>query len=371
MGLKVCNRCLMDSSDPEIKFDDKGFCNHCVKHFFELPNRVWFGEESKNQLEALIQNIKERKNKTYDCLIGLSGGTDSSYLAFLVKKFDLKPLAVHLDNGWNSELAVKNIETLVKKLDIDLYTHVIDWEEFKDIQLSFIKSSTPDGEIPSDHAINALMFKIARKYNIKYILSGMNYMTESIMPRTWAYGHLDWNYINSVHRKFGLKKIKTYPRLSIFELGYIILFKRIKYVSLLNYIQYDKEKAIKTLEKIGWKPYANKHGESIYTRFYQSYYLPKKFGIDKRKAHLSNLILANQINREEGLSILKKPIRPKNEINSDLDYVLKKFSLSNSDFQKLIKLPNKSFKDYNNNESKIKILKRLFNFLRSLSLFSK
>ena len=193
---------------------------------------------------------------------------------------------MHLDNGWNSELAVKNIETLVKKLDIDLYTHVVDWEEFKDIQLSFIKSSTPDGEIPSDHAINALMFKVARKYNIKYILSGMNYMTESIMPRRWAYGHMDWNYVSSVHYKFGLKKIKTYPRLSILELGYIILFKRIKYVSLLNYIKYDKEKAIKVFKKIGWKPYENKHGESIYTRFYQSYYLPEKFGIDKRSTFI-------------------------------------------------------------------------------------
>ena len=196
-------------------------------------------------------------------------------------------------------------------------------------------------------------------------------MTESIMPRRWAYGHMDWNYVSSVHYKFGLKKIKTYPRLSILELGYIILFKRIKYVSLLNYIKYDKEKAIKVLKKIGWKPYENKHGESIYTRFYQSYYLPEKFGIDKRKAHLSNLILSNQISRDEGISILDKPIRPKNEIDSDLDYVIKKFNLSYSDFQKLIELPNKSFNDYNNNESKIKILKRLFNFLRSLSLFSK
>ena len=213
MGLKVCNRCLMDTSDPEIKFDDNGYCNHCTTYFLELPNRVWFGRESKNQLEALVQNIKEKKNKTYDCLIGLSGGTDSSYVAFLVKKFGLNPLAVHLDNGWNSELAVKNIETLVKKLDIDLYTHVVDWEEFKDIQLSFIKSSTPDGEIPSDHAINALMFKVARKYNIKYILSGMNYMTESIMPRRWAYGHMDWNYVKFSSLQIWIKKNKNLSKI--------------------------------------------------------------------------------------------------------------------------------------------------------------
>ena len=371
MEQQSCKRCLMDTSDPEIIFDSHGHCNHCTNYFAELANRVWHGKEANDKLNSLIHQIKSKNTKPYDCLIGLSGGADSSYLAYLVKQMGLNPLAVHLDNGWNSELAVQNIEILVKQLKLDLYTHVIDWEEFKDLQLSFLKASTPDGEIPSDHAINAIMFRIARKYNIKYIISGMNYTTESIMPLRWAYGHLDWRYIKGIHRKFGTKKLKSFPHISLFELGFTLFIRRIRYISILNYIDYNKEEALIVLKKIGWKPYTQKHNESIYTRFYQSFYLPQKFNIDKRKAHYSNLILSNQLTRSKAASLLKAPIRDPQEVEQDIAYVKKKFHLSEHDFQDLLNSNNKSFRDYSSNYKNIHYLKKVFNFLRKHAFFSK
>ena len=251
-----------------------------------------------------MKQIKSsKKNNKYDCVIGVSGGVDSSYVAYILKKeFKLNPLAIHLDNGWNSELAVRNIENLLSKLEIDLYTHVIDWEEFRDLQISFLKSSVANSEIPTDHAIVALLYKIAEKENIKFILHGGNLATESIMPEAWMHDAKDLKFLNSIHKTFSSKSLKSYPKMSYLKLFWKIFIKRIKYIGILNYIAYDKNQAMEILEKnLGWKKYEEKHFESIYTKFFQGYLLPKKFGIDKRKAHYSSLIINGQMKRNEAI----------------------------------------------------------------------
>ena len=212
MNNGICKNCIMDTSDVEIIFDNQGVCNHCHRYYEELPKRVFTGEVAEKKLADIVKRIQLKgEGRAYDCIIGVSGGVDSTYVAYLTKKLGIRALAVHFDNGWNSELAVSNIEKVLKKLDIDLYTYVIDWEEFKDLQLSFLKASTPDGEIPTDHAINALLFREASNRGIKYIINGMNFATESMAVKMWAYGHSDWKYIKAVQRKFGSKSLRKYP----------------------------------------------------------------------------------------------------------------------------------------------------------------
>jgi len=348
---RMCKQCVMDTTDPEIYFDDEGICNHCRRYELlknSYPHNL-NEKEKKRELQKIIEKMKNSgKNKKYDCVIGVSGGVDSTYLAYLTKKFGLRPLAVHLDNGWNSELAVNNIEKCLRALGIDLETIVLDWGEFKDLQLAFLKASVPDVEIPTDHAIIASLYKVASKYNIKYIVLGVNFSTESVLPRMWSHGHNDWKYIKSIYKKFGnKKKLNSFPHLSLVDYFYYIFIKKIKIVKLLDYVKYNKKEAIETLKKFGWKPYGHKHYESIYTRFVQGYYLPKKFNYDKRKAHLSSLILSGQITREEALKELKKNPYPSKELEEeDKKYVLKKLNLTEKEFEKIMKTPPKHFWDY-------------------------
>jgi len=347
---KICRRCIMDTSDPEIIFDENGTCNHCSQAL-KMLNRPPISlsmEEKEKSLKALAEKIKTLgKNKKYDCIIGVSGGVDSTYAAYLVKKNGLNPLAVHLDNGWNSRIAVTNIEKTLKKLDIDLYTHVIDWEEFKDLQLSFLKASTPDSEVPSDHAITALLYKIAAKHHVKYILAGTNITSESILPKAWSQGHSDWKYIKSLQKKFGTARLTTFPHYGILRLFYYIVLRKIKYISILNYINYDKEEAKKILiNELGWEDYGGKHHESIYTHFYQSQILPQKFGFDKRRAHLSSLIMAGQITREAALEEMKVPAISDEMARSEEEYVISKFNLTRESYDKIMNAPVKSFHDY-------------------------
>jgi N-acetyl sugar amidotransferase len=302
---QACKNCVMDTSDTSITFDESGICNHCHRYDYQMA-LIPKGEVAESDLQALVKKIKEAgKGKPYDCIIGLSGGVDSTYVAYLVKNIlGLRPLGVHLDNGWNSELSVQNIENIVKKLDIDLYTHVIDWDEFKDIQLSFLKASTPDCEVPTDHAIFSILRKVRHKYKLDYVLNGINSKTESHHPLGWSQGHSDFGYIKSVQRMFGVKKIKTFPHGNYFT----ILEDRFsrKWVNLLNYIDYNKNEAKKIItEELDWQDYGGKHFESIYTRFYQGYILPQKFGFDKRKMHLSSLICAGELTREDALKELE------------------------------------------------------------------
>lgn len=363
----------MDTTDPDITFDKDGVCNHCHRYDELLSVRVFEPEEGKRALDQLVTNIKrDGKKKEYDCIIGVSGGVDSTYVAYLTKKLGLNPLAIHFDNGWNSELAVSNIEKVLEKLDIDLYTYVIDWEEFKDLQLSFLKASTPDGEIPSDHAINALLFKEASKRGIKYIINGMNFKTESLAVPKWAYGHSDWKYIKSVHKQFGTKKLKKYPYFTLFDTFLYLFVRRIRLVSILNYIDYDKSEVMKVLqEDLGWKYYGGKHYESVYTRFYQSYILPQKFNIDKRIGHLSDLIRSGSISREDALKELDKEIADSDMMATDKKFVKKKLGLSDDAFEKIMNDQPKLFTDYPNNYDRVQKLKGILNNLRKSGKLSR
>jgi len=370
---QICHRCIMDTSDSDIFFDKNGICNHCLRYDTELPKRVFRGQDAENKLNELIKGIKESgKNKEYDCLIGVSGGVDSTYVAYLIKQLGLRPLAVHFDNGWNSELAVSNIQKVLNKLDIDLYTYVIDWEEFKSLQRSFLKASTPDSEIPTDHAINALLFQEASKRNIRYIISGMNFVTESVLAEGWAYGHSDWKYIRSVHSLFENKKLANYPHFTFFNLFWWTFIKRIKSISILNYIDYNKKEVMDILQnELGWVYYGGKHYESVYTRFFQGYILPQKFGIDKRRAHLSNLILSGQITRDEAIKEIGEIGYSSNLLAEDMIFVKKKLDFDDNSFCDLMNLPIKSFKDYPNNARWVTKLKQFVNFLRLKGLYSK
>jgi N-acetyl sugar amidotransferase len=361
----------MDTSDPEISFNEKGLCNHCLRYKAQLSTRVYRGEEASTKLAALVSSIKKAgKGGEYDCIIGVSGGVDSTYVAYLTKQLGLKPLAIHFDNGWNSELAVSNIEKTLKTVGIDLYTYVIDWSMFKELQIAFLKASTPDGEIPTDHAINALLWQEANKRGIKYVINGMNFATESASVPAWAYGHSDWKYIRSVNKLFGKnKRLKGYPHFSLLDLFYYSVIKRIRVVSILNYIDYNKKEVMDVLQnKLGWVYYGGKHYESIYTRFYQAFVLPVKFGIDKRICHMSDLINAKQLGREEALEILRTKDYADDMMKEDLAYVLKKFELTLDDFESIMKAPIKSFRDYPNNYEKVMRIKRTLNKLRKLNI---
>lgn len=370
---QICTKCIMDTSDPEIVFNDEGVCNHCLRYENLISDRVYPKNEAKKKLDDLVSRIKRKsKKKEYDCIVGVSGGVDSTYVAYLVKNLGLNPLAIHLDNGWNSDLATKNIEKVLKKLHIDLITHVIDWREFKELQLSFLKASVPDGEIPTDHAIDALMWRMADKHNVKYIISGMNFATESLSVPLWSYGHSDWKYIKSVHKKFSNVSLKTFPHFGFIYLFYVTFIKRLRIVSILNYIDYNKEETIKFLEnELDWEYYGGKHYESIYTRFYQGYILPEKFNIDKRRGHLSDLINANQLTRKLALLEIEKPALLPEMLFEDKNYVMKKLSLTTESFEKIINSKNKTFRDYPNSYDFVQFLRRFVNILRRFGLYPK
>ncbi|MBN4066826.1 N-acetyl sugar amidotransferase [Simkania negevensis] len=364
----------MDTTDPDISFDEKGECNHCTKAI-EMVRVLDIGtEERKEQLEQVVASIKQQgKDNRYDCIIGLSGGIDSSYVAYTVKKLGLRPLAIHLDNGWNSELAVNNIEKLVKQLDIDLYTHILDWDEFKNLQAAFLKANVPDGEIPTDHAIVALIYKMAIKENIKTIISGWNTHTESILPRLWAFGHADWRYIKGIQKRFGNRKLKTFPHYNFLQchLTYPYI-RKIRSVRILEYLDYNKEAAMTTLEdELGWQYYGGKHYESIYTRFYQGCLLPEKFNIDKRKAHYSSLICANQMTRNDAIQLLQQPTYDPQKQEEDKLFVQKKLSLSPNEFEKTLNAKCQTHEDYPSYEPLINILRPIYHFAKRKGSFRK
>lgn len=365
--LQVCSRCIMDTTDPDIKFDDEGICSHCHRFDRVYSKRIIPVEEREEKLRPIIDKIKRLgKNKKYDCIIGVSGGVDSTYVALLAKQLGLRPLAVHFDNGWNSELSVSNIEKTLNKLDIDLFTFVVDWQEFKELQLSFLRASTPDSEIPTDHGIISILHKMAAKYNVQYILNGHNYASESGLPLKWGYGYFDSTYIKDVHKKFGSGKFKSYPLMTIPKFTYYNQVKRIKWFGILNYVDYNKDHVMNVLQRdLGWVYYGGKHYESIYTRFFQSYILPRKFNIDKRKAHLSALINSKQISRQAALDEMKHPIYPERDLENDKEYVIKKFGITDQEFIQIMNLEPKTFLDYKTDYSlfeRLKKYKRFFNF---------
>ena len=369
---RICKRCIMDTSDPDIVFNDEGICNHCLD-FDKKVDSVWKpGKEGRRELEQIINQIKqEQKDQEYDAVIGLSGGVDSSYLAFIAKKeFNLRLLAIHVDGGWNSELAVKNIENIVSKLDIDLYTEVIDWEEMRDLQVAFLKSSVANQDVPQDHAFFAALYKKAIEHGLRHVLSGGNFATESIMPFEWAYNAMDLTHLKSIHKKFGSIKLKTYPTVNFYD--YYFKFPYLKKMTVtrpLNYWPYNKEEAIDILEKeVGFRYYGGKHFESRFTKWQQLQYRPEKFGYDERRAYLSSLILANQMTREQALDELKNFEYPEAKRKEDAEYVQKKLNLSNEEFDKILALPPKTFRDYPSEFGLFQKKEKFKNFMGKLGI---
>ncbi|OPY79863.1 MAG: tRNA-specific 2-thiouridylase MnmA [Syntrophorhabdus sp. PtaU1.Bin153] len=345
-GYRICTRCVMDTSDPDIVFDEKGVCNHCHTHDQQTAVNVFLGENGQKRLQDLIRKIKEDgRNREYDCVIGVSGGVDSTFVAYKVVQLGLRPLAVHLDNGWDSELAVKNVENICNRLKIDLHTIVLDWNEFRDLQTAFLKASTPDSEIPSDHAIVSAMLHTASRMRVKHIVTGYNLRTETHLPLSWSQGYFDWGYIKNVHYRFGSVPLKTFPHLGFVE--FVSHSYRKKFVNILNFLDYSKKDVMPALQReLGWKYYGGKHYESIYTRWYQGYWLPKKFGYDKRRAHMSSLICSGEMTRAEALKELEEPPYPPSLQREDLAYVMKKLNLTPSMMEELLRLPKKSYWDY-------------------------
>lgn len=364
---KSCSRCLIDSKIPGVLFDDNNLCNYCNMHD-EQVNKYPLNEEGKKQLDALVKSIKIKcKNKKYDCIVGVSGGTDSTYALYIVKKLGLRPLAVHFDNGWNSEIAVSNIHNAVKKLEVDLYTHVVDWEQFKDLQLSFLKASVPDLEMPTDMGINATLYMIADKEGVPYIIHGKSFRAEGWMPHGWSYQ--DGKYLKRVHKIFGTKTLKKFPVLTIYKLFYYIFLKKIKKIKLLDYIEYSKQNARKILEKeLDWKDYGGHNFESIYTRFANGYYRLKKFNIDKRIVVLSAQIRSNIITKEEALITMKTPPYTEEAATKDKDYIIRKLNISSTDYDKILNSPPHSFLDYPTHYSMFRSFFFIIRFFANLEL---
>ncbi|MFM9840726.1 MAG: N-acetyl sugar amidotransferase [Cyclobacteriaceae bacterium] len=356
-----CTLTVMDNiADRDITFDKKGICNYYYD-YEEAEKSLVTGTAGEEKLKQLANSIKAKGiGKKYDCLIGLSGGVDSTYVAYLVKKLGLRPLAVHLDNGWNSELAVKNIENIISKLNIDLYTLVVNWQEFKDIQLSYLKASVVDIEVVSDHAIFATMYKLAKQHNISYIISGTNIVTEHIMPPSWLYRKMDFDNLNDIHNQYGKVKIKTYPYFDFKKYVYYSAVLRLTPISILNYVPYNKQEIKQFITKeLDWRDYGGKHYESTFTKFYQAYILPEKFKIDKRKAHLSTLICSGQITKEEALKELELPLYKPEELKQDIEYVLKKFGWTASEFGAIMKAAPRKHEEFKTDSTRKQSYMRL------------
>ena len=346
---QMCTKTVMDTTDSDIFFDEKGISNHYYAAKSELD--YFKNIDRKKNLDRMMTKVKSSKG-SYDSIIGLSGGVDSSYLLYyLVKNYKIKPLVVHVDGGWNTEISQWNVENLVKKLDLDLYTHVVNWKEMRDLQLSFLKSNTKNQDIPQDHAFFAKLYDIGIKEKIKYIITGSNLASESILPFSWGYFATDDRFLKSIHRKFGSIPLKSFPTLSFFRYYFLMpLLYGIKILKPLNLINYEPSKAKALLMKeVGFKDYGKKHNESSFTKFFQNYYLYEKFGIDKRKAHLSSLILSKKISREEALDLLKHKPYDLNLIENEKEFIAKKLKISKNDLDNLITSPNKHFTDYPNN----------------------
>ncbi|MBN1999832.1 N-acetyl sugar amidotransferase [candidate division KSB1 bacterium] len=361
--IQRCTRCVMDTTDPWIRFDSGGICQYCHLHD-RLEQEYPLDSSGEDVFYGIIDEIKRRgANKPYDCVIGVSGGTDSTYQLYLAKKLHLRPLVVHFDNGWDTEIAVSNIKNATEKLGFDLYTYVVNWEEFKNLQIAFLKASTPDCEIPTDIGIKATLYRAAAENDIQYIVNGHSFRTEGKVPIMWSYG--DGRYIKSVQKIYGSMKLSSFPNFTLFDLFYYSYLKHIKQFRLLYYFPYNKKSIKELLKKeLDWQDYGGHHYESVYTRFYQGYILPEKFGIDKRKREFSALIRSGQLGRRQALDILNNTApMPKDQAKSDRIYVIKKLGLSNDEFFDIMRQKPRSFLEFPNYYN---ILKRYRTVITSL-----
>jgi len=346
----------MDKTDSKIVFDENGVCDHCLTYDSDILPKWNPDGLDDSSLQKLADKIKqEGKGQDFDCIMGMSGGVDSSYLLYLaVEKLGLRPLVFHVDAGWNSQEAVNNIERMVDGLGLDLYTEVIDWEEMKDLQLSFFKSGVSHIDTPQDHSFFATMYKFASKHGVKNILTGGNYSTECIRnPLEWMYYQSDSRQLKDIHAKFGTQPLVNYPVTNIlWHKVYLPYFKGIKVTRPLDYMVYDKEKATRLLEdKFGYQRYPQKHFESRFTRFYEGYWLPEKFGYDTRKVQYSSLILTGQMTRDEALESLKKPAYDPETIEEDFEYVANKLGITVSELRSYFDAPNKTYRDFKNQQT--------------------
>ena len=364
--MTTCGYCIMDETDPDIKFIDFATrCSHCWNYDYRAKAELHPGKFA----EAISKIKTSAIGRRYDCLIGLSGGLDSSYVAYLLVKAGLKPFAITVNNGWDTDIARHNVLMLTEKLGIDNDRVYVDTDQYRDIQLSLLKASVKNAEAITDHVIIAKMYEYASKLKLKYIVHGGNIVTEAIMPKSWSYTAMDWRQLKGIHRQFGERSIKGFPHMNLWSWFNYTFIKRIKWFPILNYTDYNVEKAKKTLkDEIGWQDYGHKHMENIYTRFFQGYILPKKFNIDKRKAHLSTLICSGQMTRDQALMLMRAPYYPEPLMVHDMENICRYFNLTKAQFNKLIQQKGKSHLDYPNNERWFKRLSRLVEFSRKMAI---
>jgi N-acetyl sugar amidotransferase len=369
LSYQVCTFCVMDTSDPDIVFDSNGRCNHC-REFDELRNTVWFpNDEGSRRLTTMIETMKlHGQRKQYDCILGLSGGVDSSFLALKVHEWGLRPLVVHIDGGWNSELAVQNIEKIVKHCGYELHTHVVNWEDMRELQLSYLRAAISNQDVPQDHAFFAGLYHFAVKNRIRYVLSGGNVASEGIFPNSWHGAAMDARNLKAIHRKFGDRRLTDYPTISFFKYYFWYpIVKRMTPVRPLNLIPYTKDLAIEELTKIGWRSYPRKHGESLFTKFFQNHYLPTRFGFDKRRPHLSSLIASGSLSRSEALVILEEPLYDEDELRRDKQYLCRKLRIDDEELDRLMSLPTRDYSDFANWDYFYKWMKISQNALRRVT----
>ncbi len=341
---QICSRCILDDTIEDIWYDEFGECKYCKIHD-ELEKAHPLGPTLEVELQQMIARIKKAgRNKKYDCIVGVSGGRDSTYTLLTAKRLGLRPLAVHFDNGWNSDISVRNIKNACQKLDVELYTIVADWEEFKDLQVAFLKSSTPDADIPTDYAIYSVLYHVASKEGLKYILNGHSFRTEGTSPISWTY--MDPLYVKDVHKKFGkIRRIKSFPHMSVAKLQFYIWVKGIREFRLMEFIDYNKTEVDQILkQELDWEYYGGHHHENHFTKFFQSYYLPQKFNIDKRKTELSALIRSGQCTRAEALSEIESS--PYIYEQETVDYAVNKLGISSKEWEEIMNMPIKSHDDY-------------------------
>lgn len=333
----------MDDSIPNIQFDTSGRCNCCRDAITRRTHEWWPNETGQAKLEAMVQQLRAAgQGRRYDVMLGLSGGIDSAYLAHMaVRELGLRALAVHVDGGWNSEPAVRNIESLVRHLDLDLHTYVVEWSEMRDLQVAFLRASVLNQDIPQDHAFFSTLYRTSQKFGLQHFLSGVNYATESVIPIGFGFPYSDDAHLRAIHRRFGQRELSTYPVMSFAEFLWLTrMRKQLTVHRPLNYIDYNKDRAVETLRvHYSWRDYGAKHSESRFTKFYQDIYLPKKFDFDKRRLHLSSLIVSGQLTREQALEELTHPIATPDQIRRDIKFVAKKLGLSSAELQQLIDAP--------------------------------
>jgi len=368
---RICSRCIMDTSDPAIYFDAAGVCSNCHA-FDELRARRHMPDDRGERIiNTFVENAKrDGRGKDYDCVVGVSGGVDSSYVLYRTKQLGLRPLAVHFDCGWDSELAVKNIENLVKLLDVDLFTWVVDWEEMRDLQVAFFRSGVSNADIPTDHALVASLYAVSARHGVRWIVSGSNVVTESLIPSSWGYSSSDLRHLRAIQGRFGTMKLSRYPQMGFTKryLWYRFVHQ-IRMFRLLDYLPYVKADVMEFLKKdLGWRDYGGKHHESRFTRFYQTYYLPTRFGFDKRRAHLSNLVVSGQMTRDEALREMDEPAIAPNEVAELKEYVLKKLGLSDAEFAQIMAEPIRRSEDFPNNQWLYGIKARIFPKLQALGI---